>query len=78
MYIEKQFEFYMQCFFGTISHPQERMTVNHDATGSSPVTGATKSHNQAVCGISSFCEVILFLRPALADLHKNLPNYLCI
>ena len=26
--------------FGTISHPQERMTVNHDATGSSPVTGA--------------------------------------
>ena len=28
--------------FGTISHPQERMTVNHDATGSSPVTGASK------------------------------------
>ena len=40
--------------FGTISHPQERMTVNHDATGSSPVTGATKSHNQAVCGIFYF------------------------
>ena len=28
--------------FGTISHPQERMTVNHDATGSSPVTGASE------------------------------------
>ena len=28
--------------FGTISYSQERMTVNHDATGSSPVTGASE------------------------------------
>ena len=63
--------------FGTISYSQERMTVNHDATGSSPVTGATKSHNQAVCGISSFCGLILFLLSSLVDLHKNLPNDLC-
>ena len=69
---------YVARFSGSIFKSQERMTVNHDATGSSPVTGATKSHNQAVCGISSFCGLILFLLSALADLHKNLPNDLCI
>ena len=31
------------------------MTVNHDATGSSPVTGAKKPHNQAVCGVFALC-----------------------
>ena len=36
---------------GAMYHSQERMTVNHDAIGSSPVTGAKKPYNQAVCGV---------------------------
>ena len=70
--------------FGTISYPQERMTeslmpLRGFSNRSQPNVGTIrKSHNQAVCGISSFCGLILFLLSALADLHKNLPNDLCI
>ena len=30
------------CYFSTIAQLVERMTVNHDATGSSPVGGVKK------------------------------------
>ena len=42
-------------------HFPERMTVNHDVTGSSPVGGATKKHLQ---------KQVLFL-PFLIELYSN-------
>ena len=47
------------------------MTVNHDATGSSPVTGAKKPHSQAVCGVFALyvggfrnvCPFVIYIVP---------------
>ncbi len=36
------------CISGAMYHSQERMTVNHDATGSSPVTGATLDKSEPI------------------------------
>ncbi len=41
--------------FGTISHSQERMTVNHDATGSSPVAGATLDKGEPLKTFAFVC-----------------------
>ena len=70
------FNIYSNIISGAMYHSQKRMTVNHDATGSSPVTGAKKPHSQAVCGVLLCLWAMIALFTRLLDLYKNLPNEL--